>query len=261
MQLTERNSASYPSVIGFGFIISQQIIQLLLESPCRTSRVEYSRPVSLACSFCAPLVWISDRRISKRKTNSSGRCSSLAARESSVEIFLARPFRALSARFHFSHSLIRARGPRCKALALHSAICYHPLSIYRRAIDSCVISRPIINKSVAFIVAHSRRALHLQHFHDRTRERAVSEQERLGLGEKRDAFHCVQNREEHRPAIRNSSGTVSSSIPSAQEANDFSRWKPGRAGWPSCSVHQASSFSLSIDLYVPIYLLSLPSHI
>ncbi|KAM0736142.1 hypothetical protein ACS0PU_010103 [Formica fusca] len=143
--------------------------------------------------------------------------------------FSPAPF-ALSRRASIFPTLSSARGPRCKALALHSAICYHPLSIYRRAIDSCVISRPIINKSVAFIVAHSRRALHLQHFHDRTRERAVSEQERLGLGEKRDAFHCVQNREEHRPAIRNSSGTVSSSISSAQEANDFSRWKPGRAG-------------------------------
>lgn len=36
----------------------------------------------------------------------------------------------------------------------------------------------------------------------------------------------------------------------AQEANDFSRWKPGRAGRRWCSVHQASSFSLSIDLYM-----------
>lgn len=98
-----------------------------------------------------PLVSIS---FGKRKTNSSDRCSRQLSRRgrlsSSVEIFLARPFRTLSARFHFP--LSHPREASC------DAICNHPLSIggpstrtYMCVLVYVYISRPVINKSIALL--------------------------------------------------------------------------------------------------------------
>ncbi|XP_011861933.1 PREDICTED: uncharacterized protein LOC105558711 [Vollenhovia emeryi] len=82
------------------------------------------------------------------------------------------------------------------------------------------ISRPVINKSIALL---SRRggALHLRHFHNRTRGRAPGEPEREACeedgaeeGRGEDAFHRPESGRACPEATRN--GAVSSSILSAE---------------------------------------------
>lgn len=158
---------------------------------------------SLQHALFAPLSYESrsDRRISKRKTNSSGRCSSLAARESSVEIFLARPFRALSARFHFStlSSAHVVHGVKPRTARSVTIPC---LSIDGPSTRVC-ISRPVINKNVAFIVAHCRRAPLAALSWQNEGESSERAREAGAGGEERRCFSLCP--ESGSPAIRNSS--------------------------------------------------------
>lgn len=139
------------------FIISQQMIKLLLESPLNIWDRTLAR--SLPRARCASLASISRIGASPKgkrilpsveapfvRSFLPTERGCLAARELPGEIFLARTSRTLSARLPFS-TLSSAAAPSAR-----SNVPFSRLSAGTRP-----VSRPVINKSIA-LLSHRRRA-------------------------------------------------------------------------------------------------------
>lgn len=201
-------------------------------------------------------------RVRKRKTNSSvggSAAPSALPQLSRREGIARRDFSRALAR-PFFHSPVRGdpgdpRPRRLPDLTTRSLV-YRPGA---RGEARPVVSRPVINKSIA-LLSHSGGALHLRHFHNRTRGRAgrCERETTEEAGRKKGEERCFP------PSRIGKSVLLRSPLRSSSAARSErlflletrSRRADRRA---ACARHVVFSLSLFRLIYVPIYLLSLAS--